>query len=105
MPELFSTTAAVVDRSREIFVTGELDVYTSPRLRERLHETIRPEATKVIINLSGLTFIDSTGLGVLAGALKRAQRMQVDLTLSEVPPSAVKVLELTGMTRVFSINC
>jgi len=100
----FATASAVVDGVCEIRVTGELDVYTAPVLRERLREMIGPASTAVVVNLSELTFIDSTGLGVLVGAFKRAQSVGVDLILEEVRPSAVKVFELTGLTRMFRIG-
>src|SRR3954451_14949754 len=103
MPD-FSAASAVVDGVSEIRVTGELDVYTSPVLRQRLREMIGHGSTRVVVNLSELTFIDSTGLGVLVGAFRRAEAMSVELVLEDVRPSAVKVFELTGLATMFRID-
>src|SRR5205823_2432821 len=52
-------------------VKGEVDVYTAPRLREKLVELVSQGKYKIVVNLEGVDFLDSTGLGVLVGGLKR----------------------------------
>jgi len=97
----------VVDDSRHPFtvlaVTGEVDVYTAPRLRERLVELVSQGNHQIVVDLEGVDFLDSTGLGVLVGGLKRLRSHDGDLTLVCTHQRILKVFEITGLTKVFSI--
>ncbi len=84
-------------------VTGEVDVYTAPRLREKLVELVSQEKLHVIVDLEGVDFLDSTGLGVLVGGLKRLRSHDGDLGLVCSQPRVLKVFEITGLTKVFDI--
>lgn len=84
-------------------VQGEVDVYTSPTLRDELYRLIDGGATQVAIDLTNMDFIDSSGLGVFVGALKRIRERSGDLELRAMQPSTRKVLEITGLTQVFTI--
>jgi anti-sigma B factor antagonist len=86
-----------------IAVGGEIDVATAPQLRECLHRVIaRGEAT-VVLDLLDVTFLDSTALGVLVGALKRCRELGGDLHVVVSDPRIVKIFEITGLTKVFPI--
>jgi anti-sigma B factor antagonist len=85
-------------------VHGEVDVYTSPALRDELYRIIDGGAKQVTLDLGGMDFIDSSGLGVLVGALKRVRERDGDLQLRSLQPSTRKVLEITGLTQVFAIT-
>lgn len=86
-------------------VYGELDLDSAPGLRGALIETIDENpGRRVVVDLEGVDFIDSAGLGVLAGGLKRARTVEGDLVLVATGRSVMKVLELTGLTRVFEIH-
>jgi anti-sigma B factor antagonist len=84
-------------------VEGEVDVYTSPALRDELYRIIEGGAERVVVDLAAMDFIDSSGLGVLVGALKRIRERSGDLELRSMQPPARKVLEITGLTQVFTI--
>lgn len=84
-------------------VKGEVDVYTAPRLRERLVELVTEGARKIIVDLEQVEFLDSTGLGVLVGGLKRLRSNEGDLSLVCTQTRILKVFEITGLTKVFSI--
>lgn len=84
-------------------VKGEVDVYTAPRLRERLVELASEGKYKIVVNLEGVDFLDSTGLGVLVGGLKRLRSHEGDLTLVCTQNRILKVFEITGLTKVFAI--
>src|SRR3984885_5100252 len=85
-------------------VKGEVDVYTAPRLREKLVELVSQDKLQVIVDLEGVDFLDSTGLGVLVGGLKRLRSHDGDLTLVCSQPRVLKVFEITGLTKVFDIH-
>jgi anti-sigma B factor antagonist len=103
MDELFQVTVGEDAGARVVTAVGEVDVSTAPELRERLHEI--PEGSTVVVDLSGVTFLDSTGLGVLVAALKRVREGEGegDLRLVVSRPQVTKVLEVTGLASVFSI--
>jgi anti-sigma B factor antagonist len=86
-----------------IAVRGEIDVATAPQLRECLHRVIAQGDSTVVIDLLGVTFLDSTALGVLVGALKRCRELGGELHLVVSDPRIVKIFEITGLTNVFNI--
>ena len=86
-----------------IVVRGEIDVATAPQLRECLHRVISQGEGTVVLDLLGVTFLDSTALGVLVGALKRCRELGGDLHLVLADPRIVKIFEITGLTNVFTI--
>jgi anti-sigma B factor antagonist len=85
-------------------VVGEVDVSTASKLRDSLGEI--PQGTGiVIVDLSEVTFLDSSGLGVLVAGWKRLSTggEEADLRLVVVRPVIQRVLEVTGLVKVFSI--
>ena len=92
------------DGAGVISVTGELDLHTSPRLRDALLSHLANDARNLSVDLSGVTFIDSTGLSVLIAALRRARSVGGDVRLRAPSRQTYKVLELTKLTEVFAID-
>jgi anti-sigma B factor antagonist len=87
-----------------IAVSGEVDVATAPRLREQLVDLVNHGHHRIVVSLEGVEFLDSTGLGVLVGALKRVRTYDGDLALVCTEPRILKVFEITGLTKVFTIH-
>jgi anti-sigma B factor antagonist len=85
-------------------VEGEIDLYTSPVLRQQLVALAEGGATRLVINLEPVEFLDSTGLGVLVAALNRFRRLDGDVELICSQPRILRVFEITGLTRVFTIH-
>ncbi|MCU1498426.1 MAG: anti-sigma factor antagonist [Acidimicrobiales bacterium] len=85
-------------------VGGEIDVATAPRLREQLIRLVNDQKYRIVVGLEGVDFIDSTGLGVLIGALKRVRTHDGDLVLVCTEPRIVKVFAITGLNQVFQIH-
>ncbi|HEX2191901.1 MAG TPA: STAS domain-containing protein [Acidimicrobiales bacterium] len=86
-------------------VAGELDMYTAPMLRDRLLDVIDGQGNHfVAVDLSDVGFMDSTGIHVLVQALRRVRDKGGDLTLAGVPPFAHRVLEICGLTKIFTIT-
>ena len=86
-----------------IAVSGEIDVYTAPKLRERLISLADAGSYQLIVDMEGVEFLDSTGLGVLVGGLKRvrAQDGRIDLVCTQT--RILRIFKITGLNKVFSI--
>jgi anti-sigma B factor antagonist len=82
-------------------VAGEVDAYAAPALRERIRDLAAKGAVHVIADMSRVEFLDSTGLGVLVGGLKRLREHDGSLTLVISAPRILRIFEMTGLTRVF----
>lgn len=82
-------------------VSGEVDVATAPRLREVLIDLVNKGQHRIVVDLGGVDFLDSTGLGVLVGALKRVRTHDGELALVCAEPRILKIFEITGLTKVF----
>ncbi|MGH9150490.1 MAG: STAS domain-containing protein [Acidimicrobiales bacterium] len=85
-------------------VKGEVDVSTAPRLREKLIELVSSGSRDIVVDLEGVEFLDSTGLGVLVGGLKRVRSHDGKLALVCTQRRILKVFEITGLTQVFDIQ-
>ena len=84
-------------------VEGEIDIYTAPRLRELLIDLASKNSYQLIVNLDKVGFPGSTGLGVLAGGLKRVRPHDGSLDLVCTQERILKILRITGLTKVFGI--
>lgn len=85
-------------------IRGEVDVSTSAALRDELYGIVDTGARRVVVDCSEMDFIDSSGLGVLVGALKRVREKDGEIVLRSLNPSARKVFEITGLTKLFTIE-
>ena len=85
-------------------VAGEVDIYTAPKLREKLVELIDAGATRLVVDLEGVGFMDSTGLGSLVAGLKRIKERDGEMLLVCTRQSVLKVLGITGLDRVFPVH-
>ncbi|HVX16675.1 MAG TPA: STAS domain-containing protein [Acidimicrobiales bacterium] len=85
-------------------VSGEVDVATAPGLRERLVGLVSEGHHQIVVDLEAVEFLDSTGLGVLVGALKRVRTQGGELALVCTQQRVLKVFEITGLTQVFPIH-
>ena len=84
-------------------MTGEIDMATAPRFRQRLLGVISAGVQNVVIDLSGVDFIDSTGLGVLMGAAKRVRSTGGDIRLVMSGSRLAELIELTRLDRVLDV--
>lgn len=85
-------------------VAGEIDVYTAPKLREKLIELVNEGAYHLVVDLERVDFLDSTGLGVLVGGLKRVRNHEGSLKLVCTQDKILKIFRITGLTKVFAIH-
>jgi anti-sigma B factor antagonist len=87
-----------------VSVSGEIDVYTAPGLRERLNDEVASGHYDLIIDMAGVDFLDSTGLGVLVNGLKRTRQHDGSLRLVCSQEKILKVFRITGLVKIFSIH-
>ena len=81
--------------------TGRLDVAGAPALKEAIGELVKNGPPKVVIDMEGVSFVDSTGLGSVIAALKQIRNSQGELRLAAPNQQVRVVLELTTLDRVF----
>jgi anti-sigma B factor antagonist len=86
-----------------IVLVGEVDIYTAPRFKECMLELLDEGVEKLLVDLSGVTFIDSTALGVLIGGLRRVHDAEGAMALVVATSAVERVLTITGLDRVFKI--
>jgi anti-sigma B factor antagonist len=86
-----------------IEVGGEIDVYTAPKLRERLVGLVESGSYQLIVDMESVEFLDSTGLGVLVGGLKRVRAHEGWIDLVCTQSRILRIFRITGLNRVFSI--
>jgi len=86
-----------------VTVEGEIDIYTAPRLRELLIDLVGKGNYQLIVDLDKVGFLDSTGLGVLVGGLKRVRPHDGWLDLVCTQERILNIFRITGLTQVFGI--
>lgn len=87
-----------------IDIIGELDIYTSPKFKEVLVEALEEKMGNIIINGQNLSYIDSTGLGVLISVLKKVKENDKTITIENIKPNIKKLFDLTSLDKVFVIK-
>ena len=84
-------------------LNGEVDVYTAPKLKSRLVDLVDQGKFKIIVDLEEVDFMDSSGLGVLVGGLKRVRSHDGAIALICTQENILKIFRITGLVKVFPI--
>ncbi len=84
-------------------IEGEVDVYTAPQLKQDIVQIAERGVKHLIINLSKVEYLDSTGLGVLIGGLKRLREGEGNLVLVGPGMRILRIFEITGLDKIFDI--
>ncbi len=104
MPPDFALVEESLDDLRHVVaVRGEIDLFTAPELKSTLTDVIDAGKTGVVVDLGETTFLDSTALGVLIGAVKRLRSRDGTLTIVNTDPNIAKTFEITGLDQIFTI--
>lgn len=93
----------ISESTQVIEVQGEIDVYTSPRVKDTINNLIDQGVFSLIISLESVRYIDSTGLGVLIGALKKVREHDGHIVLVCNNPHIRKIFSITGLVKIFEI--
>ena len=83
---------------------GELDLHVTPELQDRVDAAIERGADLIVVDLSGVTFIDSMALGVLLGAVNRLRRGGGDLRLVVPSPDLRRIFEISHLDQIFTLE-
>lgn len=87
-----------------VVVGGEIDVYTAPKLRDKISELVGDGHHALLIDMEGVDFLDSTGLGVLVGGLKKVRAHDGSMELICSQDRLLKIFRITGLAKVFTIH-
>jgi anti-sigma B factor antagonist len=99
-----ATTAQIGADAYVVSVSGELDIATAGRFAEEFERTAARDARRVIVDLVGLTFIDSVALGVLTEEARRLRAAGGTCVVVSQDPRILRVFEITGLDRIFRIE-
>lgn len=88
-----------------VIATGEIDLYTAPRLQSELAEVIAnaAPASRIVVDMSGVEFCDSTGMNILLSCLRQVRERGGELELAAPRPAVMKILQVTALDSVFTI--
>lgn len=96
------STSELLDHA-VVKVAGEIDMCTAPQLRYVLHRLLARAVPRVIVDLGGVGFCDSTGLSVFVSTLRRTHGTDSSLVLVSVQRPVMRVLRMTGLDRVLTL--
>ena len=102
--DTFGTHATRQNGTAVVAVHGEIDLYTAPRLWDALDAAIAETPSELVIDLTDVTFLDSTGLNTLVRAHKRLQPISGSVVVRGASNQVFKVFELTKLNDVFTVE-
>jgi anti-sigma B factor antagonist len=102
-PAFTCRVSATGERAR-VELAGELDLASAPEFERELERLLEEPVRDLTLDLTALSFLDSSGLGALCRAQEVAERRGIDLRLVSVPEHARRVLEITGLTGLFRLE-
>jgi anti-sigma B factor antagonist len=92
------------DKNAKVFVSGEIDIYNAQQFKEKIYQIVENSTGDVSIDCSGLNYMDSTGLGVFVGALKKAKQDERDIHIFNIRDNIKKLFVITGLDKLFIIH-
>jgi anti-sigma B factor antagonist len=105
MPPQFSLHEENLDAERHVIaVAGEIDLFTAPELKAAPSGAVEGGRTRIVVDLAETSFLDSTALGVLIGAVKRLRTRDGMLTIVNTDRNIAKTFEITGLDQIFTIR-
>ncbi|RYG71862.1 anti-sigma factor antagonist [Lentibacillus lipolyticus] len=96
----------VIDENKKTIVklSGEIDAYTAPQLKEKLLQLTKIEEHKTIVDLENVGYMDSTGLGIFISALKSTKENNSSIRLVNLQDRVLRVFQITGLDEIFTIH-
>jgi anti-sigma B factor antagonist len=88
----------------KVFVSGEVDIYTAQQFKDKLYSIVEKSGLDLVIDCGGLNYIDSTGLGIFVGALKKTRMAGKSIYLENVRDNIKKLFVITGLDKLFILR-
>src|SRR5699024_6565776 len=89
---------------KTVFVSGEIDIYTAPKLKRELHELGNKSSQMIIVDLNDVHYMDSTGLGVFISVLKLTKEHDSHLKLVNLNERVLRLFQITGLNEIMDIQ-
>lgn len=86
------------------FIEGEIDAFTAPMLREKLAEITLDDSKEIVLDLSEVSYMDSTGLGVFVGFFKTVKSENAKLKLTGLSSRLKRLFDITGLGEIMDIE-
>jgi anti-sigma B factor antagonist len=93
-----------VGENIKIILSGEIDIYTSQSFKNEINEVVSSCKGDIFIDCKELSYIDSTGLGILVGALKEIRKINNDIYICNLKENIKKLFIITGLDKLFKIE-
>ena len=87
-----------------VSISGEVDIYTSQGLKDKLYNIIEANKADIRLDCRELNYIDSTGLGIFVGALKKAKQYDKKILIAGLKDNIKKLFIITGLDKVFILE-
>lgn len=88
----------------QVSLSGELDVSTADELKKYLHSLVDEKNIDIRLNVEKLDYIDSTGLGVMIGILKRLKGESKEVYIEKPKNNVKKIFNITGLDKIFKLE-
>jgi len=92
-----------VDGAMVLEVSGEVELHSAPQLRAELVRLTETTSPQIVVDLAGVSFIDSTGIGVLVGGLKKARERGGEVAFCSPQTRVKRVFEITGLLQALPL--
>ncbi len=93
-----------LEHAAKVVISGEIDIYTAQQFKEKLYNIVDSSSKDIVMDCSGLDYIDSTGLGIFVGALKKARLTDRNISLENIRDNIRKLFNITGLDKLFIIR-
>lgn len=103
-PEQFSATLVHLDGNAVFVLLGELDISTAPDFATTLDPLVQSGPSEVVLEMSGLAFIDSSGIAALVSVQNRLEQQGRRLILRSPRRNALRVFEISGLTDFLNVE-
>lgn len=98
-----SNSIIKMEKTSMVSIKGEIDIYSIEKFREIIEEKIRTQAPEIILDCSELSYMDSTGMGVLIELRNKTKEMGQKIIMINPRPNIKKLLSLTGVDKIIEI--
>jgi anti-sigma B factor antagonist len=93
-----------MEHAEKVALRGEIDIYTAAQFKENLYRLVDNSVKDIVIDCGGLDYIDSTGLGIFVGALKKARLTNRNISIENLRDNIRKLFNITGLDKLFIIQ-